>query len=193
MPTYADKATLLRALTQLHEETIDGADTLALFGGAILIRELSARQREAANDLATAENLDTPDNALYRAMLIQQSVVDPSSGTPYADGQTGNDGAPLIDPRTRTPLFTVNEVLLLAEGRTDPITKLTNRIMALSALGPAPLFRGGDAADSGERDQGAGDPPAGDAAPGDAGEGSGDADERGALPGWAAPDPGPLA
>ena len=190
MTTYADQATLLRALTQLHEETITDADALALFGGAVLIRELSARQRQNANDAATAENPDQPDNTLYRAMLVQQSVVDPTTGTPYPDGRTGDDGAPLIDPRTRATFFTIADVLLIADGRADPILTLTNRIMALSALGPTPLFRGGHAADRGERDQGAGDPPTGDAAEPDSNPRSGDADERGALPGDTGGDAG---
>jgi len=190
---YADKATLLRALTQLHEETIADDDALALFGGAVLIRELTARQRQNANDAATAENPDQPDNPLYRALLIQQSVADPATGTPYVPPRYDDDGSLLIDPRTRATLFAVGEVLTIAEGRDAPILALTNRIMALSALGPAALFRSGDAADGGERNQGTGDPPSGDATAGDARQGLGNVDERGAFSGGADPDPGSRA
>lgn len=168
MTTYADRETLLRALTQLHEQTIDDAFTRQLFGGAVLIREISARQRQDANEAAIAQDAERPDQTLYRAMLIQQSVVDPESGRPD-------------DPRTRSPMFTLDELLLIADGRDVATRELADRIAALSALGPAPLFRGGDAADGPERDQGAGDQATGDAAEGDAREGSGDPDERDAL------------
>lgn len=178
MPDYADKATLLRALTQLHERTVESP----MFGGAVLIRELTARQRQNANDAALAQDPDQPDNPLYRAMLIQQSVVDPDSGGPYSDGRRGEDGEPIIDPRTRMPYFTIDEVLLIAEGRDQPTNDLANTIGALSRLGPDAMFSGDSAADSGERDQGAGDPTPQYDATGDADPGTGDAD------GGAAPD-----
>lgn len=165
---YADKATLLRALTQLHERTVESP----MFGGAVLIRELTARQRQNANDAATAQDPEQPDNPLYRAMLIQQSVVDPESGTPYADGRRGPDGDALIDPRTRAMLFTIDEVLVLADGRDQPINDLANTISALSRLGPDAMFSGDSAADGGERDPGAGAEDAGSATDGDADPGS---------------------
>lgn len=181
MPTYADKDTLLRALTDLHEQTLDGEEATRLFGGAILIRELTARQREAANNAALAENPDQPDNDLYRAMLMQQSVVDPNTGTPYDPPRYDDDGSLLIDPRTRRPLFSVAEVQLLADGRDKRVSTLVDLIMALSALGPAALFRGSDAANGGERDPGAGDPTDGDPPTGDAGARPSDPDVGGAL------------
>jgi hypothetical protein len=190
MTTYADTATLLRALTQLHEETIDGPFTNLLFGGAVLIREIGARQRQDANEAAIAQDADRPDQTLYRAMLIQQSVVDPESGQPYADGRTDGAGAPLIDPRTRTPLFRLEDVLLIADGRDVATRELADRIAALSALGPAPLFRGDTTADGSERNARAGDPSLGDATAGDAGEGTGDADGGAPLSGEPVEDAG---
>lgn len=190
---YADKATLLRAITDLHERTIDGDEATHLFGGAVLIRELTARQRDAANTAALAENPDQPDNDLYRAMLMQQSVIDPATGTPYDPPRYDDDGSLLIDPRTRRPLFSVHDVLLLADGRDKRVSALVDLIMALSALGPAPLFRGGATADGAERDQGAGDQAPGDATAGDARAGTGDTDIGGALPDRSDDAPGPDA
>jgi hypothetical protein len=184
---YADKATLLRALTQLHEQTIDDAFTRQLFGGAVLIREITARQRQDANEAAQAQDPEKPDNALYRAMLIQQAVVDPESGQPYADSRRGPDGAILIDPRTRTPLFTLADVVLISDGRDIATNELTTRIASLAALGPQAMFSGDPAPDSGERDQGPGAEAPGDAPPGDVPPGTGDAD------GGAAYADGPVA
>jgi len=175
---YADRATLLRALTQLHEETIDTPATQLLFGGAVLIREISARQRQNANDAAVAQGEERPDQALYRAMLIQSSVVNPTSGTPYADGRRNADGEILIDPRTRVPMFTVAEVLLIADGRDVATRELADRIVGLSRLGPEAMFSGDQGADGGERNAGAGDPTAADAAPPNAGGGTGNPDQR---------------
>jgi hypothetical protein len=169
---YADKQTLLRALTQLHEHTVESS----MFGGAVLIRELTARQRQNANDAALAQDPEQPDNPLFRAMLIQQSVVDPESGVPYADGRRGGDGLPLIDPRTRAPLLTIDEVLLLTEGRDQPINDLANTISALSRLGPDAMFSGDPAADRSERDAGTGGENAPNDVAADTSEGSGDAD-----------------
>lgn len=141
MPTYITRADLLAALTETHERTI----TPALFGGrAVLIRELTARQRTAATEAANRENPDEPDNTLYRAMLIQMSVVDPETGS--AD-----------DPRTRTPLLTIDDILNIADGRHDLIIELTNAIVDLSQAAPRHLFRSDPAPDRAERDAHEGD------------------------------------
>ena len=180
-PRFADKTTLKRALTHLHEQILDAPFALLLFGGAVLIREISARARLAAQEAANAESADNPDQVLYWAMLIQQSVVDPQSGQPYADGRTGPDGQPLIDPRTRTPLFTVDETLEIASGREVAVRELINRITDLSALGQSAMFSGGAPPDGGERDARTGTPQPGDTVDEPAGDGPGNVDERDTL------------
>ncbi len=167
--SYLSKAALLSALTHTHEKTVDGY----FIGGTVLIRELTARQRLTAQQAAQAENPDEPDNGLYQAMLIQMCVVDPDSGTVGADGR--------IDPRTRTPLFTVDDVRDLMESRWGAVNALIEEITSLAGLGPQAMFSSDPPADSGERNQGAGTAGPGDAAGEAAGPGTGDADQRAAL------------
>lgn len=162
---YLDKAALLAALTHTHEKTIESW----FLGGKVLIREITARQRLLAQQAAHTENPDEPDNALYQAMLIQMAVVDPDSGTPS-------------DPRTRVPLFTVEDIRELVDARFGAVNDLVNEITSLAGLGPAAMFSGSDTADSGERDAGALSPGSGEAAPQDEGQGSGDDGGRSALP-----------
>lgn len=165
MPTYISRQELLAALTGTHE-TVYESD---LFGGrAVLIREITGRQRLLANEAATQENPDAPDNALYRAMLIQMAVVDPDSGV------RGPDGA--IDPRTRRPLLTVDDVQSIADGRDRAVEQLIDAIVGLSALKPVHLFRRHSAADGGERDAGAGAAPGAGADRGDTAGGAAAAD-----------------
>lgn len=182
MADYLTRAELLSALTETHEKTI----TPALFGGGqVLIRELIGKQRLLANEAATAASPDAPDNALYRAMLVQSSVVDPDSGTPGPDGR--------IDPRTRTPLFAVADVQNIVNGRDLLLAELVEEIAALAALPPRFLFRGHRAADGAERDAHAGAEAGADAAQPDAGGGVGDAHGRAdvsAEPGAAGADVG---
>lgn len=170
---------LLACLTDVHEKWIRPM----FFGGRdILIREVTARQRLFANQAAFAENPDDADNPLYQAMLIQVSVVDPTTGTPYADGRTDENGQPLIDPRTRKPLLTLDDVKLIADGRDLPTQALLKDITALSALTPVSLFRGNQTPDSGERDAGAGAEGRTDSPGGSASEGTGDPDGGAVLP-----------
>lgn len=166
MTSYLSKSALLAALTSTHERTIEAS----VLGGAILIREFTARQREAANAAAVAENPDDPDNTLYRAMLMQQCIVDPESGTPDA---TGN-----IDPRTRTPLLTTEDVLNLASSRSGAFGFIWDQLVELAAMGPQSLTFRHPAHDTGERDAGAGAGEPGDPAGGDAEAGPGDDGER---------------
>lgn len=167
---YLDKAALLAALTHTHEKTIEST----FLGGQVLIRELTARQRLLAQQAAQAENPDEPDDAIYKAMLIQMCVVDPDSGTPGADGR--------IDPRTRTPVFTITDVINLSDARPLAMQALIDAITELAALGPQAMFSGHPTADGGERDARAGDSGVSDAARTDADQGTSNPDERGALP-----------
>ena len=179
MPTYISRQELLAALTGTHE-TVYESD---LFGGrAVLIREITGRQRLLANEAATQENPDAPDNALYRAMLIQMAVVDPDSGV------RGPDGA--IDPRTRRPLLTVDDVQSIADGRDRAVEQLIDAIGGLSALKPVHLFRRHPAADGDERDAGAGPASGGDADRAVAVVRAAAADGGAALPDGAGAEPG---
>ena len=179
MTTFISRQELLAALTGTHE-TIYESD---LFGGrAVLIREITGRQRLLANEAATQENPDAPDNALYRAMLIQMAVVDPDSGV------RGPDGA--IDPRTRRPLLTVDDVQSIADGRDRAVEQLIDAIVGLSALKPVHLFRRHPAADGDERDAGAGPASGGDADRAVAVVRAAAADGGAALPDGAGAEPG---
>lgn len=162
MSDYTTRQQLLTTLTSTHEKTVD--DPVL---GRILIRELTARQRLAANEAATAENAEMPDQALYWAMLLQSAIVDPSTGTPGPDGR--------VDPRTRAPLFSVEDVQTLADGRDLLLQRLVNHVTSLAALGIAELrsFRPEDVSE--QRDQDAGNTTAGTGPEGDASEGTGDA------------------
>lgn len=166
---YLSKDALLAALTHTHEKTVESY----FLGGKVLIRELTARQRLMAQQAAQADNPEEPDDGFYQAMLIQMCVVDPESGTPDAGGH--------IDPRTRAPLFTVEDVRNLMEARYGAVTALIEEITSLAGLGPAAMFSGNHAADGGERDAGAGAQGVSDAAGEVADQGTGDTDERGAL------------
>jgi len=179
MADYLSKAALLAALTHTHEKTVDGY----FLGGQVLIRELTARQRLIAQQAAQAENADEPDNGLYQAMLIQMCVVDPESGTKGADGR--------IDPRTRTPLFTIDDVRDLMESRWGAVNALIEEITSMAGLGPAAMFSSDTPADRPERDAREGVEGTGEAAGADADQGTGDDDQRAALvdvDGWGVRD-----
>lgn len=156
MTAYASREQVRAALFDLHERVLDQPAVVDFFGGAILIRELTAGQRLRALAAARVDNPDEPDVPLYNAMLVQLCVVDPATGTPYADGRVGDDGQPLIDPRTRAPLFRADDLPLLIEARDLPMAAILNTIDDLGALKPRHMFRGDPAADGGERDAGAG-------------------------------------
>ncbi len=169
MADYLSKAALLAALTNTHEKDIYST----FLGGRVLIRELTARGRLLAQQAAQAENADEPDNGLYQAMLIQMCVVDPATGVADVHGH--------IDPRTRTPLFTVDDVRNLMEARYSAVSTLIDEITSLAGLGPAAMFSGDQAADSPERNAGEGAAESGNATGEAADPGSGDTDQRAAL------------
>ena len=166
---------LLDAFEGVHERTIDYPQW-GITG--ILIREFTARERQAANEAVTLDNPADPDQVLFRAMLIQRCVTDPSTGTPYADGRLSlSTGAPAIDPRTRTPVFTVADVQFLANGRAALFNTLWDDLLEVAAMTGTAMFSRDHAPDGGERDQRAGLEGSGDAAEPAADRGAGDADE----------------
>ena len=164
-----NKAQLLAALTHTHEREIISP----FLGGRVHIRELTARQRMLAQQAAQAENPEEPDNALYQAMLIQMCVVDPETGTADSTGR--------IDPRTRAPMFSVEDIQNLSDARFAAVSSLIDEITSLGGLGPAAMFSSGDAADGSERDAGAS--ATGDESPAGEDEAArlGDPDSGGAL------------
>lgn len=134
MTTFATAASIRAALLDLHEIVIDEPAVRRHFGGALLIRELTAAQRIMAAAAARADNPDEPDVGLLQAMYVQMAVVDPASGTPYADGRVGDDGQPRIDPRTRAPLFTAEDVAALVGARQAPVALIVEAIENLGQM-----------------------------------------------------------
>lgn len=158
------KARLLQAF-QLHECWCNAP---LLFPEPILIREVSARVRLQAQEAAVADDSESPDNTLYQALLILASVVDPDSGTPYPDGRIDpQTGTPLIDPRTRAPLLSADELPALIEGREILVRTLMTEITSLSVLTPDALFFRRSADDAAESDAGTDVSAGGADAPGD--------------------------
>ena len=138
---------LLSIFTDIHELLLDDPLTIELVGEPVLIREMNVAQRLAANAAAVAENPDEPDQALYRAMLIQSCIVDPATGSPYSDGRVNDDGTPMIDPRTRATVFRADDLPMLTQMRDVLSTHITNRILELGALTPRHLKSGDPRAD----------------------------------------------
>lgn len=165
MTPFLDKAALLGALTGTHEKAVD-----VPLVGRVLLREIPARIRIVAQQEARRDDPDQVDDALYMALMVGHSLVDPDSGTPGPDGR--------IDPRTRRPLLTPEEILLLADGRDLPMRFLFEEAIALAGVAPGALFRGDTRADPPQRDAGAGAPDRPTDAPGDADEGARDGDGR---------------
>jgi hypothetical protein len=97
--------------------------------GALTIQELTARQRQQANDAALAAGGDfNPDNALYRACVVQQGV---------------------IDAKTGAPLLEAGDVEALTNGREQAVNRLATAILELSGALPGDLKSGDPAADEG--------------------------------------------
>lgn len=179
------KADLFRRLTDIHERVVSH---YLLGDDGVLIREMTAEQRMQAQEAAN-EDADNPNQALYVAMVLHFCLVDPDSGRLYADGRVGPDGQPVIDPRTRAPLFTADDIVDLMQGRTLLVEHLFSEATKLSAVGPTALFSGHRTDDHLQRDADAGAGGREEAALGASATGGGD-DDRGALPVAAASDGG---
>jgi hypothetical protein len=167
---------LLDAMQGIHEKPIDHPQ-LGITG--IILREFTARERQYANEAVNADNPADPDQILYRAMLLQRCLTDPATGKPYADGRIDvSTGQPAIDPRTRTPVFTVADVQELADGRAVLFNTLWDELLEVASMSASAMFSRHSAADGAERDQGAGDQGTPEVATGNADQGSGDLSER---------------
>lgn len=136
MAQYLDKSAILARLTDFHEETVNSP----WLGGDVLIRELTAGERMSAQEACTyTDESGAPqfNGTYHRGMLLQMMIVDPNTGEPFADGRRDpRTGAIQIDPRTRTPLFTSDEITILIEGREGPVNALIDRGLRLSRLLP---------------------------------------------------------
>jgi len=169
---------LLDALQNVHERAIDYPQWEI---SGVILREFTARERQAANEAVNLDNPADPDQILYRAMLLQRCITDPDTGTPYADGRLDlATGTPAIDPRTRRPVFTVEDVTELANGRAVLFNTLWDDLLEVASMNSAAMFSRDRAADGAERNQGAGAEGATEVAEGDAGQGTGDLSERAA-------------
>ncbi len=126
---YLSRAALLSALTTLAEEDIDEP----LLGSRLRIRELTAAQRQQANEAAIASG--TPDNALYRAWVVAYGV---------------------IDPDTNQQLFTPADVGALMAARYEAVLRVATAILRLSEALPGSLKSSDRAVDTGQRDEGQG-------------------------------------
>jgi len=89
----------------------------ALVGGDVLIRELSRPDFEASQAFAESEMTDPAtgrrlvDLWRWHAALVAYGLMDPASGAPYDDGRRDpTTGQVPINPETRTPLFTPEEI-----------------------------------------------------------------------------------
>lgn len=148
---YLSKDEIKQRLFDFHETTVASV----WLGGSVLLRELTAGQRLMVNDAAQNEDGAAPNNAFYRAALLQLMLVDPESGQPYADGRVHPEtGQPLIDPRTRTPLFTSDELMDLMDGREGAIDELLSHGLRLSRLLPTDFRNGAAPADATEQHTG---------------------------------------
>jgi hypothetical protein len=169
---------LLDAIEGVHERPINYPQ----FGvSGIILREFTARERQAANEAVTLDNADNPDQILFRAMLLQRCITDPETGEEYKDGRRDpTTGKPAIDPRTRRPIFTVTDIQSIADGRAALFNTLWDDLLEVASMTGAALFSRDHAADGSERGTGEGDQGAGSAVDEDAGKGTGNADERAA-------------
>lgn len=167
---------LLDAFQGVHERPIDYPQ----WGiSGVLLREFVARERQAANEATVLDNADNPDQILYRAMLLQRCITDPSTGVPYTDGRLdASTGQPAIDPRTRKPIFTIDDVTELAEGRSLLFTTLWDDLLEVASMSQGAMFSRRAAPNGGERDQGAGTEGTGSTVDSPPHEVPGDTDER---------------
>ena len=108
------KVSILAAVTRMERE--EPSDE---FGGALLLHELTRAEYRAI-----ARAADMGDGKIN---------VDQWNGGIFAAG--------VIDPETKEPMFTIDEILAWPQRAVlwDEITRVATVILDLSAVGPAPL------------------------------------------------------
>lgn len=127
---YLDRATAL-----LEEDY-----TSILLGGTVRIRELTGKQRVDAYAAAPerddeGEPTGATDEAMFRAVVIQQGTIDPTTGD---------------------LLLTPGDVPRLATMGREALREHASAILALSAMTSEALFRGDTAPDAAEQTADAG-------------------------------------
>lgn len=144
-----DRASFLTAATTLLEDIIPAERVTSLGLGDIPIRELTAAQRLEAVEVAKVydadgEEITLPDgtikldNTRYWASIVQMSVLDPATCyTPEGVFQEGQ-GALLLTP---------DDIFTLAEQGKEALQPLAQRIMNLSWMTKADMFRFSEKAD----------------------------------------------
>lgn len=146
-----DRQTFMAAATRLHELEVESK---ALGLGKVWIRELTARQRVDALEgaylrgddgavLTTDLGYSRYDDALYRAFLLQASLLSEENGT---------------------PILTLEDVPELAGRGRECLRALSEEVLNLSWLSKEDLFRIRQEADDRERDAEKGVGAAGDGA-----------------------------
>ncbi len=87
------------------------------FGGPLLIRELLRPEYLAAQAFGDAGERDAATGKMlvnqwnWHAAVVAYGLVNGESGEPYADGRRDPEtGQVPIDPNTRTPMFTPQEI-----------------------------------------------------------------------------------
>jgi hypothetical protein len=134
-----DRQTFMAAALALHELEVDSGP-LGL--GMVWIRELTARQRVDALEgaylrgddgaiLTTDQGYNRYDDTLYRAFLLQSSVL------------AGEGGQPIL---------TLEDVPDLAARGRECLRGLSDQVLTLSWLSKEDLFRSRQAPDHSERD-----------------------------------------
>jgi hypothetical protein len=146
-----DRSTFMQAATRLHELEVDSGP-LGL--GAVWIRELTARQRVDALEGAYLRDSDGAvlttdmgytryDDTLYRAFLLQASVIDGAGGA---------------------AILTLEDVPELAARGRECLRGLSDQVLNLSWLSKEDLFRSRSTPDDRERDAQEGHAASGDGA-----------------------------
>ena len=93
-------------------------------------------EKTSAVEASRGEDADAPaDETIARAFILQRCILDPESGEADSTGR--------IDPRTRRPLFSPEEVNDLINTREVPMNLIYQAIARLGAMFPD-AFRGGD-------------------------------------------------
>lgn len=132
---------LTRAALGAALELIERRVPSPVLGGELLIRELLRTEYDAAQQFATTGKVDGQGRPLVHvdrvnAAIFAAGVMDPESGDPYADGRRDDAGNLVVDPRTRRPLVTAEEVLAwpARPDLVDHIVDVAQAILDLSEV-----------------------------------------------------------
>lgn len=127
----------------------EAVEPSAVFGGELLLRELTRLQHRSLLAVANARPEMQRADA-WNAGIFAAGVMSPTSGDPYPDNRRDAAGNLLVDPTTRRPMFTADEVLALPNRSAvfDEVLRVAQRILDLSEVGPDALKSGDPAPDA---------------------------------------------